>query len=184
MKKFLTATAMSLALVAPALADNFFDTSVGYWRVFGFPGDGETNPSCIASASWDDGSSFLLIQDLADGELLLEMNNNGWNVEGPYETTHNMTLNMYSNGSVQSWQAVFNLVDKNTIQIRGLDHEKFLKSFMSYDKMVMIMPGTVENAEVQLRDSRKAVNLMGQCMREAPANLNKPSGGRINGVEM
>jgi hypothetical protein len=182
-KKMLMATAMSLALVTPTFADNFFDQSVGYWRVFGFSGDSETNPSCIASASWDDGSTFLLIQDLADGELLLEMNNNIWNVEGPYGNSHQMTLNMYSGNRVESWQATFTLIDKNTIQIRGLDHEKFLKAFTVYDKMVMIMPGTVENAEVQLKNSRNAVGLMGQCLREVPANLNKPSGGSINGVD-
>jgi hypothetical protein len=49
-KKMLMTTALSLALVTPTIRwDNFFDKSVGYWRVFGFPGDNETNPACIAS---------------------------------------------------------------------------------------------------------------------------------------
>lgn len=173
MKKTLLASVAALGIMATsALAtEYFFDKSVGYWTVIGHPGDAENNlnPACITQARWDDGSNFQLIQDLADGELLIEFTNNDWNVEGPYNDGNllDLTMNMYGRRGVESYNVKFILVDKNTIQIRGIDYKTFLPDFMNYNKMVMIMPGDMQNSEMRLENSTAAIGLMTKCLDES-----------------
>ena len=170
-KKMLLATTACAMLVTSAFADTnrFYEDSVGYWSIWGHPGDASQNlnKACITSAFWDDGSQFMLIQDLADGEMLIELTNNEWNILGPYGEEAGqleLTLNMYKGSKVLSQPAYFVLVDKNTIQIRGIDYKKFLPGFMGKDKIVFIMPGEILNAEVPLENSSKAIQSMTKCI--------------------
>jgi hypothetical protein len=170
-KKMLLTTAACAMMVTSAFATtNFYEDSVGYWSIWGHPGDASQNlnKACIVSMKWDDGSTFLLIQDLVDGELLIEVNNNEWNIEGPYEDEAGqleLTLNMYKGrDGVTSTAAYFTLLDKNTIQIRGIDYKKFLPNFMGMDRALFIMPGTIQNAEIPLQNSAKAIQSMTNCM--------------------
>lgn len=170
-KMLLTTTACAMmATSAMAQVQNFYEDSVGYWSIWGHPGDASQNlnKACITSTTWDDGSQFMLIQDLADGELLIEMTNNDWNILGPYGEEAGqleLTLNMYKGTkSVISQTAYFTLVDKNTIQVRGIDYKKFLPGFMGKDRLVFIMPGEILNAEIALENSSKAIQSMTKCI--------------------
>ena len=173
MKKALFASAVALGLMVSSVSatDLFFEKTVGHWDIFGHPGDAATNsnPACILQTKWQDGSYMQLIQDLADGEMLIEFTNNDWNVEGPYgEGTLDLTMNMHGRrGGIESFNVKFVLVDKNTIQIRGIDYKSFLPAFMNYNKMVLIMPGDIQNSEVPLENSTNAVGIMGQCLDAA-----------------
>ena len=167
----LTTTACAMMATATFAGDvkNFYEDAVGYWSIWGHPGNKEENlnKACIVSAKWDDGSNFLLIQDLDDGELFIEMTNNEWNIEGPYGDEAGqleLTLNMYKGQKVINNTAYFHLLDKNTIQIRGIDYKKFLPDFMGMSKAVFIMPGTIQNAEIYLENSAKAIESMTKCM--------------------
>ena len=172
-KSFLTATVASLMMTSAVLANDgsrFFDNSVGIWSVIGLHASSEngTNPACIAATSWEDGSYFNLIQDLADGELFIEFTNNDWNVTGPYnEGFLDMTMNFYGNNRVDSRKVKFKLTDKNTIMIHGIDHKTFIPLFMNYSKIVMIMPGDISNSEIPLKDSTRAMNLLTQCLKQS-----------------
>lgn len=70
MKRFLLATAFAvIATAASATPTNFYDGgSVGNWTVFGNPGEGQQAPACVSETTWDDGSKFQLIKDVADGD--------------------------------------------------------------------------------------------------------------------
>lgn len=179
MNKFLSSVAISAMFITAAFAEGtFYQATSGQWTVTGYnggPGQGADgshfNTSCLAQTFWGDGSDLQLIQDLVDGELYIVFNNNAWNIEGPYETESDMTLNMYGRRGVESYKVKFVLVDKNTISIRGLEYKKFLPAFMNYNKMVFIMPGTVENAEVGLKGSSAAIEHMSRCIDNAPKNL-------------
>ena len=179
-KKMLLTTTACAMLVTSALANtnHFYNDSIGYWSIWGHPGDSsqELNKACITSATWDDGSQFMLIQDLVDGERLMELTNNEWNIVGPYQDEAGqleLTLNMYKGSKVLSQPAYFVLVDKNTIQIRNIDYKKFLPGFMGKDRLVFIMPGDILNAEIQLKDSSKAIQSMTKCI-DAAANVETP----------
>lgn len=174
MKKTLLASVAALSLFTTSAfsIDYWFEKSVGHWEIFGHPGDPSTNvnPACILQTKWQDGSYMLLIQDLMDGEMLIEFTNNDWNVAGPYgeDAIADLTMNMYgSRGSVQSFNVKFILIDKNTIQIRGIDYKSFLPSFMNFNKMVLIMPNDIQNSEVLLENSTNAIGIMTQCLDES-----------------
>lgn len=179
-KKMLYTTTACAVMATSAIAEvqYFFQTSVGHWTISGHPGEPSQNinPACITSTTWQDGSSFLLIQDLADGEMLLELNNNEWNIEGPYNEEAGqleLTMNMYrGRGELESWTAYFVLTDKNTIQIRGMDFKKFLPGFMNKDRIVFVMPGDILNAELNLDNSTRAIGEMTKCL-DAADNIEK-----------
>ena len=182
MKKTLLASVAALGIMATSASaiDYWFEKSVGHWEIFGHPGDPENNlnPGCILQTKWEDGSYMLLIQDLSSGEMLIEFTNNDWNVAGPYGSDNvlDLTMNMYGRrGGVQSYNVKFFLIDKNTIQIRGIDYKTFLPSFMNYNKMVLIMPGDIQNSEVPLENSTNAVNIMGQCLDAADQGATQKS---------
>ena len=174
-KALLTTTACLLLATSAFSSDSrrFFESTVGPWTVIGHLGDSKNNvnPACVTHTRWRDGSEFYLIQDLADGELYIDFTNNQWNVRGPYGKDAGnleLTINMYrGNTVVESWNAYFTLVDKNTIQVRGIDFRKFLPGFVNMTKIVMVMPGTIPNAEISLSNSGRAVNLMTRCMQES-----------------
>ena len=182
-----TASVMSSAVLAANDGGRFYDNSVGIWSVVGLYANSEngTNPACVASTSWQDGSYFNLIQDLADGELLIEFTNNDWNVTGPYgEGLLDMTMNFYGNNRVDSRQVKFKMMDKNTIVIHGIDHNTFLPLFMNYSKVVMIMPGDVQNSELTLKDSTRALNLLTQCLKQSEKeNLSAPANNTGGGMQ-
>lgn len=166
--------------------DFFFQKSIGYWTVFGHPGsfdEKKLNPACILATDWDDGSYVNLIQDLKDGELLLELKNNAWNI-GDVDLTkiYEMTLNFYGNdGKVQSWPTRFKFLSKNTVQIRNLDIKNFISDFKEFDKMVFIMPGTITNVTVGLNNSKDAIGIMIQCLDVSKGNR-KPSESIQQGI--
>ena len=57
-----------------ALAEQVFFSAPnlrGNWQVIGTSGDQTLNPACKLIMTWQDGSSFELIKDLADGELYI-----------------------------------------------------------------------------------------------------------------
>jgi len=193
-KTLLTTTAIAILTTTAYAAElkKFFDVSVGPWTIIGHTRDANLNPACLTITTWRDGSKFLLIQDLADGELYIEFLNNQWNVRGPYGKDAGpleLTMVMYrGNTVVQSWGANFTLTNKNTILIRGIDFRKFLPGFVEMTKIVLIMPGTIPNAEISLNGSARAINLMTRCLQEADnaidnktlEEFNKPR-GRVPG---
>lgn len=156
-------------------ANYFYEQQVGFWTVYGHPGNQESklNPACIAQTTWKDGSYFLMISDLTDKELHLEFKNNEWDIQDKFGQEFELTLNVYtSNDSdVQSWKAYFWLVDKNTIKIRGLDPKTFLPAFMNYSRMKFIMPGTITNASVDLKNTTKVVGLLVDCIKVAEKGI-------------
>lgn len=174
-KKALLTTTACIMLATSSLAEgvqHFYSDSVGYWSIWGHPGDPSENlnKACVTSAVWDDGSQFMLIQDLVDGEMLLELTNNEWNITGPYGEEAGqleLTVNMYKGSKVLSQTAYFVLVDKNTIQIRGIEYKKFLPGFMGKDRLVFVMPGDILNAEIALQNSSKAIQSMTKCIEQS-----------------
>lgn len=158
----LTLTVM--LFTSAAFAQNtFYHTNIRDWIVYGISNNEPLNPTCYGEKKFQDGSFFTLIKDLADGELYILFHNVSWNISdspGNYQ----MRINFYRGGSVSSLTAIYELLNKNTLRIRSIDHSRFLPLFMEYQKMALIMPGSISNAEVLLKGSTNVVAAISDCI--------------------
>jgi len=168
MKKFLIAATLACTtlLSTPAAIADFYNKQVGNWLVFGFDGTSDKNRACVMEYQWQDGSTFQLIKDLVDGEVYIWFKNHQWNIgdaPGDYE---GMTVIMQgSRGTVQSWNATYNLINKNTITIRNLQNNPdFIQAFAYLAQMNFVMPGDIENAVIPLTGTSAAINAASNCI--------------------
>lgn len=179
MSKTITAFLISALLVSTPVAaadvQDFYNNSVGTWHVGGYPGDTTLAPACYAETTWQDGSVFQLIKDLATGELYIWMKNISWNIaDAPGEYT--LRMNIEHRNSINGGNYYYNLINKNTITINGLDVNDFIPSFMDGNKIVMVMPGDIQNAEIGLDGSSQATAMLAECIKQsASVNLTLPS---------
>lgn len=165
MKKLLTLFTIT-AMTTSAMAQGFFfEKSIPGWIIVGKPKQNELNAVCILEKGWRDGSMFSIFKDLNDGELYIVVTNNGWEIQdnpGQY----NMRINFhYSNGAVNGSGAVYELLNKNTIRIRGIKADMFLRDFVNGKVMKFIMPGSINNIEVPLDNSTAGIDVMIDCIK-------------------
>lgn len=152
-------------------AESFFSVDVqpGPYYVYGVKADKDKkeNPACYAEVNWRDGSKIQFIRDLADGELYIYFQNVSWNIldaPGKYILRANFH---YSNGDVRGLNYHYDLINKNTIVIRNMIKEEFVKLFTSGNRLVFVMPGSIKNAEVDLTGSTKALQEISNCIDKA-----------------
>jgi hypothetical protein len=185
MKKLFASTILAASLfVTPVLAEGeiFYDGGVeGAWNIFGNAGSTTQNPACVAEVTWQDGSKFQLIKDLADGELYIWFKNNEWNISDP-PGNYPFTMNIVdSRGNVINGELQYELINKNTIAVRKIDVDSFIPPFMSMAEMRFVMPGDIQNAYVTLNGSSGAVDKLLACIdtfekkRPAPAPAQPPA---------
>lgn len=158
----------SLFFTTTALAQQLFFSAPnlrGNWQVVGDNGTETLHPACKLVMVWQDGSSFELIKDLADGELYILMVNNSWSINDPPNTRANARLNFHSSNMISGGSATFELLNKNTIRFRGLMADRFLPDFVSAQKLIIVMPGTISNAEVSLEGTRNGIDVLSNCVR-------------------
>lgn len=187
LKKLLaTSFAASLIFSTPSFADEIFyqGSQQGSWNVFGNAGSATQNAACVAEVTWDDGSKLQLIKDLISGEIYIWFQNMEWNVGDP-PGTYPFRMNIVDRaGNVVGGDMNYELVNKNTIAVRGLDAETFIPPFMGMSELRFIMPGDIGNAYVPLNGSTAAVEQLLQCMdtfknykpKNNPLNQNKVPG--------
>lgn len=172
------AAIVSLAMFATAAhaGENFFSVDVQPrpYMVYGVTGEKNprNNPACYAEVTWRDGSKFQLIRDLDDGELYIWFKNNSWNINDQ-SGRYNMRINFEKNGRITSGlDFQYNLINKNTIVIRNIKKEMFLPLFSNGSKMLFVMPGSIQNAEVSLEGSTRALSEISNCVdRSVDVNL-------------
>lgn len=175
MRKYVSATLAVMLFSSSALASNetFFreDVRPGPYYVYGVTADTEknSNPACYAEVTWRDGSKFQLIRDLADGELYIFFQNTTWNISDPVGN-YRMRINFHGrNGQISGLNFQYSLVNKNTIVIRNIIKEQFLPLFSGNSRAVLVMPGSIQNAEIDLTGSAKALSEISRCIDAARA---------------
>lgn len=172
--------AMLMTTSAFAQAQQFYNVDVrpGPFYVYGVTSNGQANdnPACYAEVGWRDGSKFQLIRDLADGELYIFLRNNTWNIlDAP--GNYSMRINFHGrNGTITGLDFDYRLINKNTIVIRNIIKERFLPLFSQNSKMVLVMPGSIQNAEVDLTGSTLALGEISKCVDASSAVDLYPSG--------
>ena len=182
MKKYVCAFLAAMFMTSSALAasQQFFNVDVrpGPYYVYGVTADAEKNdnPACYAEINWRDGSRFQLIRDLADGELYIFLRNNVWNISdapGNYQ----MRANFHRNNTIAGLNFQYRLINKNTIVIRNIRKDQFIPLFAGNQKMLFVMPGSIQNAEIDLTGSSNALAEISKCV-EAARNVDLyPEGG-------
>jgi hypothetical protein len=188
MKKIVSTSLAAMLFTSSAFAagTEFYNVDVrpGPYYVKGVTADtdgGSGNPACYAEVNWRDGSRFQLIRDLADGELYIFMRNVTWNISDP-PGAYRMRMNFHNrSGGISGLNFQFNLVNKNTIVIRNIIKEDFLPLFTNNSKAIFVMPGSIQNAEVDLTGSTRALTEISKCI-DASANVELYPNGRSNGT--
>lgn len=150
-----------------AVMTPFFKQDTGEWLIAGMPGNKDLNPACLANRTWRDGSNFMIGNDLKDGELFLTIENRNWNISGPYGGEYKVGIHFEGKIGFQDMVGVFTLGSKNTITMRGLNAETFVPAFMIYKTMNLKMPGTVQNATIDLTGTRDAMQTILKCIDSA-----------------
>lgn len=172
MKKFVSATLAAMLFTSSAFAasQQFFSVDVrpGAFYAFGVTANAEKNenPACYAEVNWRDGSRFQLIRDLADGELYIFFRNVTWNINDP-AGLYQMRMNFHRNGNITGLNFQYNLINKNTIVIRNIKKDQFLPLFTGNQKMLFVMPGSIQNAELDLTGSSRALAEVSNCVDAA-----------------
>jgi hypothetical protein len=170
MKKYLLASVFSIVAATSVIADSqqFYNVDVrpGPYYVYGVTSNTEksANPACYAEINWRDGSKFQLIRDLNDGELYIHLQANIWNITdapGIYQLRANFTG---SNGRLNGVNYQYQLVNKNTIVIRNIRKEDFIPLFSTNKSMTFVMPGSIQNTEVDLTGSSAALVEISKCI--------------------
>jgi hypothetical protein len=169
MKKLLLASALAIstALAAiPAKAD-FFNQNAGPWYIFGFEGTPDNNRACVLQYEWQDGSQFQIVKDLVDGEIYIWFKNHEWNIiDKPGDYTGMSVILQGSRGSVKSWNATYQLLNKNTIAIRNMnDAGDFFDLFAGLSVLRFVMPGDIDNAELSLQGSAAGLRSLVSCIQ-------------------
>ena len=169
MRKFISVTLAAMLFSSSAFAANetFFreDVRPGPYYVYGVTFDPEknSNPACYAEVTWRDGSKFQLIRDLADGELYIFMQNMTWNISDP-AGVYRLRANFSRGSQISGINFEYNLVNKNTIVIRNIDKDRFLPLFTGNQKMTFVMPGSIQNAELDLTGSSRTLGEVSRCV--------------------
>ena len=170
MKKFVSVTLAATLFSSSAFAasQQFFNVDVrpGPYYVFGVTANVEKNenPACYAEINWRDGSRFQLIRDLADGELYIFMRNNVWNISDA-PGNYRMRMNFHNrNGQISGLNFEYRLINKNTIVIRNIIKEQFLPLFSNNTRAVFVMPGSIQNAEIDLTGSTRTLSEISNCV--------------------
>lgn len=174
MRKFVSATLAAMLFTSSSFAAGieFYNVDVrpGPYYVKGVTADtngGSGNPACYAEINYRDGSRFQLIRDLADAELYIFMRNNTWNIGDP-PGVYNVRMNFYNSaGNIEGINLQYNLVNKNTIVIRNLKKEIFIPLFMNNNRAVFVMPGTIQDAQIDLTGSSRSMNEISKCIEAA-----------------
>lgn len=179
MKKFFLSTIIAATLfVTPAIANEIFydGGQSGTWSVFGNSGVGNQNPACVAQATWDDGSKFQIIKDLADGEFYIWFQNMQWDIaDAPGDYPFRMNFESSTDGSVIGGNMTYTLVNKNTVLVRDIEVEAFVDAFVKKSEIRFIMPGDIQNSYIPLDGATIAVEKLEECVdvfekkRPAPA---------------
>lgn len=176
MKKYIAVTLSTMLFMSSAIAgqQRFYSVDVrpGPFFVYGVTANKENNenPTCYAEITWRDGSRFQLIRDLADGELYIYFKNNTWNISDA-PGVFQLRANFEGNNTVSGLNFQYELLNKNTIVIRNIRKDHFLPLFSGSNKMTLVMPGSIQNAEVSLTGSSKSLAEISKCI-EASSSIN------------
>lgn len=162
----LSALALSSLLFVQSTATipYLYDKVVGDWKVRGHKSTSEVNASCVMTKPLKDRSNFTFIKDLVDGELYVLYTNSNWNITNP-PGKYLSRITFHSQTKSVGKDAEFELLSPTSIRFRRLSMQ-FLYDFSSYNRMIIVMTGSVPNVEVTLSNSKDAINSLGQCINE------------------
>lgn len=164
MKRFLVPLLVFSLFVTSALAgETFYNTNIGYWQVYGVAKSQEHNTVCVTKTTGPS-SSFLLVQDMTNGEAYAELNNTDWKFEG--DGTVIFVFKNKNDKKEQVLKGLFQKVHDTSIQMRNLNLDKFLPPFVEFDTLsILFRDGS--SLDVGLENSRKSILLMDKCIGDA-----------------
>lgn len=182
---FVTATVMTLLIATSAAFSQenpiFFRQAVGNWVVLGHKGDDTIRPACVIGREWKDSSNFQLIFDLSDGEFYIRIENMEWEIGdevgryGEKPGTNPAKFLFSKSDDINGFVLNYDLHSKNLILYRHINVNVFMDHFAQSSELKIVMPGTIQNVKISLKDSNSASELVSSCLDVArKTKLNGP----------
>jgi hypothetical protein len=182
MKNFIFIIALLFSSTV-ASAQTFYERSSKFWTVYGDQDALNGNPGCWMQYNWQDGSSVQIGYDMGTQTMNIYFKNMNWQiVDQVNQVYEGLRINFFSSdGSVVGGNFSYLLIDKNSLLIPEVNIKPFLDAFSNRKQMVFVMPGTIENAHIDLTGTRQAVQYFTDCLSRVPAsdrsNKNQPKEG-------
>lgn len=174
---FVTTTILTMMLaVSSAFSETnpiFFKQSVGTWVVLGHKGDSTIRPACVIGRHWTDGSSMQLIFDLSDNEFYIRVENTAWEIGDPPGVygnrpgTNPAKIVFLGNNGNSNSTVYYELHSKNLILIRNLNPVPFMRDFIAASRLRIVMPGNIQNVDIDLNDPISASELLVSCLESS-----------------
>lgn len=153
-----------------AFAGMFYYKEHGKWTVFGMPPSIEYghDSGCTAVTKWEDGSMFMIIQDLGDMELLLQAEIKPWKLKEDRKGKFTFFFTNPKESTKQILAGEYNIKDSE-LWIRNLDHSIFLPYFQKFKNLTIVLD-TGEMVDLELTNADDAMQSIAACISAA----NKP----------
>ena len=168
MRKFLTGAIASLALLTTAAiaednADKFYNYEAGQWLVEGFKGE---LSFCAATTFWKN-DSYVSFFVTADDTASILVHNTEWNIGDPagHYNGYKATLRFFGKYPGEQGTIDYTLKDTQTVVLENVNVE-FLKDWVKFDTMVLLMPGDIGQMTIGLSGTSDAVDHLGECLNQ------------------
>jgi hypothetical protein len=144
----------------PALAETFYLAKPDPWEVTG-RNEENLNAVCVIEQNWNRKTVFSLYQDMHDGELYMIITNPAWKITNPPGSVYSAGVDFPNNKN-----NIFNyeVLSPDSIRIRDIKKEQFLKLFVTEQTMLLKMPGNIPSLLIPLKGSRAAFSAVTECM--------------------
>lgn len=152
-----------LSVNASANTTKFYNKDVGQWTIEGYRGDPEF---CSAKTFWDNGSYMSLFSVKNEKQMGLYIHNKEWNISDPtgFFPEYVATIHFFGkqNGR-DSGTIEYELIDNQTIILRNVN-EQFIKNWIIFAQMEIVMPGNIGRMSVGLNGTRELTPAFVECI--------------------
>lgn len=157
------ATIFTTAPTVSAATNQFFQQQVGQWSVEGYYGD---NNYCTVKTYWDNGSFISVFNTKNSNEISIYIYNTQWNIGDPSGTdpAYTSTIHFLSNKYGRTSGTIsYELIDSQTVILRNIN-DNFLKDWIAYDAMEIVMPGDIGRIQVGLSGTKAILPVFADCI--------------------
>jgi hypothetical protein len=165
----------------PKEAHQFYSKVIGDWNLEGVGPSENLNAACSMAIKWQDGSFFVLIFDLADGEVYALINYTKWKFKVKTETTHKAKFHSVKNKErVKTGNGEIHIMSTSGVSIRGLVPRVVFPNLRGMDALDIEIPKELGvGISIPMTEFEKSLEGIIECFKafsvqdhiwEAPSN--------------
>lgn len=167
MNKLLGIVLALIMSITPAFAlSQFYEVKSGQWSIEGFTGE---QNFCSAKTYWQNQSYVSLFIMKNGGGISLYVHNTEWALDGDYGAYYSGNMVFRGSAGITSGKVDFELKDPQTIIIRNVS-DRFLKDWIIYREMVLVMPNDIPDMVVGLTGTAASTDALVECLEILNSN--------------